>query len=193
MTASIRIGATTAIALIFVSTGCDAFFATSASLGGATAGQRGTARVLFINNTPYRAIFLFGAYDNLDQNTQPNVTQFNSENIVLEGNTESPVANIGCTRIFSVGGEGLVLRIRENLPEDTVPEELLVEGVGFSSAPVGDDDADVPNEGAAAPLDARIGVDFECNSMLIYRLEINDLGPEPFVVELTAIPSESTR
>lgn len=193
MTASIRLAATITITLMLSAAGCDAIFSASASLGGATAGQRGTARVLFINNTPFRAIFLFGAFDDLDQNTQPSVTQFNSQNILLEGNTESAVANINCARVFSVGGEGLIFRIRENLPDGTVPEALLFEGVKFSSAPVGDEDADAATEGVAAPLDARIGVDFECNSLLVYRLEINDLGPEPFTVQLTAIPSESTR
>lgn len=181
------------MALMFAAAGCDAILSASASLGGDSAGQRGTARVVFINNTPYRAVFLFGAYDDLDQNTEPQVTQFSSENVPLEGNSQSGVANIDCSRVFSVGGKGLLQRIRENLPEDTVPMELMIEGVNFSSAPVGDDNADVATEGVAAPLDARIGVDFECNSLLVYRLEINDLGPEPFTVELTAIPSESTR
>lgn len=179
--------------LLLAAAGCDALLNATASLGGATAGQRGNARVLFINNTPFRAIFMFGAYDNLDQDTQPQIQQFSSQNINLGGDSQSNVLTIPCSRVFSIGGAGLLLRVQENLMEGQFNEDLLFEGVRFSSAGVGDDNADEATEGVAPPMDAFIGADFECNSLLIYRFEINDLGPDPFAIELTTIPSESTR
>lgn len=179
------------------STSCaiDAIVRNTASLGGIDPGQRGEAEVVFENNTPYRAIFTFGAYDDLDRNTQPDLRQFSSASntLTLEGNSESDVLKVQCARVFSVGGAGLLARIEKNLDTSTLDSAALVEGVFFSSAPVGDDNADIGTEGGARPMDAFIGVDFQCGSLLIYRLEFNDAGPEPFVVELTVVPAESTR
>ena len=42
----------------------------TASLGGSTAAARGTVRVLFINNTPHRAVFTYGTFDQTDQFSQ---------------------------------------------------------------------------------------------------------------------------
>ena len=173
--------------------GCNALQNATASLGGATAGQRGNVRVLFINNTPFRAIFTFGAYDNLDRNTQPQIQQISSTTTDLEGNAQTNVMNIPCHRVFSIGGAGLLARIRDNLMDGQFDEDLLIEGVNFSSAPVGDDQADAATEGMAPPIDRFIGVDFECNSLVIYRFEINDLGPDPFTIDFSSIPSDSTR
>jgi hypothetical protein len=66
-------------------------------------------------------------------------------------------------------------------------------GVNFSSADAGDDLADAATEGQAAAHEALLGADFECGSLLIYRLETNDAGPEPFIVELTVVRPENNR
>ncbi len=168
---------------------------TIASLGGSTAGERGNAQVIFINNTPNRAIFTFGTYDEFDRDTVPNLTQFSSAESTqdLEGNSQVGPLDIECARVFSVGGQGLLSRINSNLDEEDYDSTPLVSGVYFSSSSATSDDADQPTAGTAAALDAFIGVDFECGSMLIYRFETNDLGPEEFKVELTVIPAESTR
>jgi hypothetical protein len=170
--------------------GCslDALYHTTASLGGDTAGQRGNAEVVFINNTPYRAIFTFGAYDELDRNTQPILTQ-----TTIEANSQLDPIEVTCSRVFSVGGEGLNTRVRENLFADDYDEDLLLDGAGFSSAPADSEMANVPNEGLAPPLDALIGVEYLCGSLVIIRFEVNDLGPDPFQITLSAIPADSTR
>ena len=63
--------------------GCVDFFANqTASLGGDVAGRRGTVRVLFINNTPYRAVFTYGTYDQTDTSFVPDFAQF-----ALDGGT----------------------------------------------------------------------------------------------------------
>ncbi|MCB9849928.1 MAG: hypothetical protein H6817_04410 [Phycisphaerales bacterium] len=193
-----RITTTLAAILLFAPlSGCafNALLHATSSLGGTVAGQRGNTQVLFINNTPYRAIFTFGAYDELDQNTEPTLQQFSSDasTLDLEGNTQSDTIDVQCARVYSIGGTGLITRVRANLDEGSFDETSLVEGVNFSSAGVDDDDADAATEGKAAAHNALIGVDFECGALLIYRFEVNDAGPEPFIVELTVIPAEDNR
>ena len=94
---------------------------------------------------------------------------------------------------MAIGTQGLIDRVRRNLDENAFEEELLIEGVNFSSVPADDDLADEATEGKAAGVEALIGIDYECNSMVIYRLEVSDVGPEPFEVRISTIPSESTR
>lgn len=172
------------------STGCniDGLFNTTASLGGDVAGQRGSAEVVFINNTPFRAIFTFGAYDQFDRNTQPILIQ-----TTVEADSQLAPQPVTCSRVFSVGGEGLITRVRENLSAGQYDESLLLEGAGFSSAPASSPEANQPNEGVAPPIDAFIGVDYSCASVVIVRFEVNDLGPDPFQITLSAIPADSTR
>ena len=178
-----------------VSCDFDALHRVTASLGGDTAGNRGTFGVVFINNTPYRAIFTFGAYDDYDRDTVVALHQFSSdeETLNLEGNTQTGTLGVLCSRVLSIGGAGLIARVHQNMEEDEYHEPPLVNGVWFSSADKDDDLADVSTEGTAAPLDAHLGVDFECGALLIYRFEINDAGPEEFIVELSVIAPESTR
>ena len=177
--------------------GCsaDAWLHATASLGGDTAGGRGNTQVIFINNTPYRAIFTFGTYDELDQNTAPQLTQFSSSATTqnLEGNTQTDPITVQCARVYSIGGTGLIARVLANLDASTYDETALVDGVNFSSAAVGDDLADDATEGKAAANNAFIGADFDCGSLLIYRFEVNDAGPEPFIVQLSVIPADSNR
>ena len=175
--------------------GLDTLLQLTSSLGGNVAGQRGNADVLFINNTPFRAIFTFGAYDNFDQDTQPILLPFSSNagTLNLEGNTETTIQQVQCSRVFSIGGEGLLTRAQANLDEAALEDVPLIEGVHFSSAAVDAEDADAPNEGMAPALDANIGPDFECGALLIYRMEFDDNGPERFRVELTVVPAESNR
>src|SRR5438034_458452 len=59
-----------------------------------------TVQVGFINNTPFRAIFTFGAYDQLNKDTVP--TGFGQ--LRLEGNTASAQIAQPCRKTFSVGG-----------------------------------------------------------------------------------------
>lgn len=175
--------------------GIEALLANFASLGGDTAGGRGNTTVLFINNTPHRAIFTFGAYDNLDQDTELALISFSAgdNTVTLEGNSQSELRSVPCTRVYAIGTPGLITRVRANLDEGEFVEEALVRGVNFSSADVNDDEANDPTAGKAAPHEAFIGVDFECGSLVIYRFEVNDAGPEAFVIEQTVIPAESTR
>ena len=184
-----------ATALMVCLSGCsfDALLRNTASLGGDTAGDRGEISVVFINNTPYRAIFTAGTYDNLDQETTPDIVQVTSTSSALEGNSQSPPGQLTCARVMSVGGAGLVTRVRQNLAANQFDDELLFEGVRFSSAATDDEQADEATQGTAPARVAYIGSEFECGALLIYRLEFDDAGPNPFTVELTVIPAESNR
>jgi len=182
---------------ILWATGCgvDVLLNQTASLGGETAGLRGTVRVVFINNTPFRAIFTAGTYDQTDKSTQPDFVQFAADPQVglLEGDDQSRALELRCARVFSVGGDELLALIRCNLPDADLDEDASIEGVAFSDAKLDDDDAGQATEGKAAPLVVKIGADFPCNALLIVRLEFNDLGPEPFLVDFSFIPSEEDR
>lgn len=165
----------------------------TASLGGYTAGERGALGVLFINNTPHRAVFTFGSYDPADQFSEPDFDQFGPADPTrtLDGNGVSEILTFECARTFSLGSPGLLTLIEENPPDRTPDETALVEGVGFFD--VSGDNGEGEQVGVAAPFEARLGVDFPCNALLIFRLEIDDLGPDPFRVDFELITSESQR
>ena len=188
------------VAVVAGASGCgEAFINQTASLGSATAGGRGGVGVLFINNTPHRAVFTFGSYDLTDGTYQPDFGQFGlaESSAILDGNSTSELLAIHCARVFSIGGPRLLALIDENLPEATVDDGAVIEGVGFFSSPSGDPDGDGSgdpiDEGSAPPFEALLGVDFPCNALLIIRFEFDDLGPDPFRIDFELIPSESTR
>ena len=172
----------------------------TASFGGSTAGSRGSVRVLFINNTPQRAVFTYGTYDQTDQFSQPDFRQFglNSTDLILDGDSESSIDPISgqspliCARVFGVGSPDLLRLIDENLSGATVIENALSNGVEFFD--VGDDgDAEAASAGFAPPFEALLDVDFPCAALLIVRFEVNDVGPDPFRIDFELIPSGSTR
>ena len=180
--------------------GCgEAFVNLTASLGGDWAGERGTIRVLFINNTPHRAVLTFGSYDQTDQFSQPDFAQYGLSEFgaTLDGNSSSQIISIECARVFSIGGPDLLALIEQNLSEAALDEDAFIEGIEFFSIPSddaeGDDSGNPVNEGSAPPFEALLGVDFPCNALLIIRFEFDDLGPDPFRVDFELIPSESTR
>ena len=69
------------VAVLLGTAGCnvDNLLNQTASFGGDTAGGRSKFRYVIINNTPYRALFTAGAYDDLDQNTTPQFQQFGND------------------------------------------------------------------------------------------------------------------
>lgn len=169
----------------------------TASLGGSTAGSRGTIRVLFINNTPHRAVFTYGTYDQTDQFSQPDFRQFGPDETDrhLDGNSESSISPsdgqspLFCARVFSIGSPNLRNLIDANLADATVIDQALVDGVEFFDT---GEDGDT-SMGFAPPFEARLGTDFPCAALLIVYFEIDDAGPDPFRTDFELIPSASTR
>jgi hypothetical protein len=160
-------------------------------------GLRGTFSVFIENNTPFRAIFTTGVFDNTDEQTTPIFFQFspNSQitpsggNITLEGNRDTGIIVFPCARVFSVGSRSLINLVAENTAgnADTIDEAALLDGVGFSSASFFDADSDVPREQFAAGFEALLGVDFNCGSLLNLSLEFAEFGPDRFVVSLNDV------
>ena len=183
----------TTLAVLTAGCSLDALLHQTASFGGATAGERGNSQVLFINNTPYRAVFTFGAYDDWDQNTQPQLFSFGPNDRNLEGGQSSAILSVPCARVYSIGGDTMRRLAQENLAEDAVSSEALVPGVFFSSAALGEENEALPTEGEAAPLDLWLGSDFPCNSLIVFRFEVNDVGEDAFRVDYEVIPSREPR
>ncbi len=182
-----------AAASVLVGVGCtaDTFKNQTASLGGDTAGSPGNIRVLFINNTPFRAIFTYGTYNNADQFDQPDARQFvgNVGGTTLEGNTSASAVTVSCDRVFSVGDTELLRLIDENVDDDGgLDADALLPAVAFSAAALGEADASVATEGYAPAVRALLGVDFSCGSILVIRLEQADVGPAPFRADFEVIP-----
>ena len=166
----------------------------TASFGGETAGQRGTADVLFINNTPHRAIFTFGTYDDMNENTQPQLLSFGPNGTRdLEGNASSARLSVTCARVFSIGGDTMRRLAEENLDPSAILEEALVPGAFFSSAAIGDANEALPTEGTADPLDLWLGADFPCGSLIVFRFEVNDVGDKPFRIDYEVFPDRNAR
>lgn len=186
-----------ALALLVCLGGCGDWFRNlTASFGGTRAGSRGNLRVLFINNTPHRAVFTFGSYDQSDPQAVPSFRQFGPEDFDtnLEGDATSAFITIPCARVFAIGSEELLQRIRDRADASLYFEEGLVDGVEFlGTAADGEGDGDLVSQGFAPAFEGRIGVDFSCNALLIFRLEFNDLGPAPFLIDFELVPAASDR
>jgi len=165
----------------------------AASRGGSQAGNQGTVRVLFLNNTPNRAFFTYGTYNNTDRTAVPTVLQAGTTaaRTTLEADNFLPATDLPCDRVFSVGDVELLRLIDENLDtttRDALDQNALVEGAGFTSAPLGDENAVLATEGFSPPVRALLGVDFSCGSVLVIRYEIDDVGPGPFRAVFSVIP-----
>ncbi len=191
-----KLWAVSIVLLPLIVHGCGSFLANqSASLGGDRAGARGTVRILFINNTPYRAAFTYGTYDQLDQTSEPSFGQFASQSTgrTLEPNSESSLAStefgsfLSCGRAFGVGTPTLIGLINTNIESDGIETSALVDGVEFFEVVEGSEQ--ITSRGKAAALETLIGLEFACEALLIVRLEINDAGPEPFRIDFEIVPS----
>lgn len=77
-----------------------------------------------------------------------------------------------------------------NSPADNANENAD-EGKPEGDVPAGQDQPELV--GSAPPFEALLGVDFPCNSLVIIRLEPNDLGRNAYRIDFQVIPSDSTR
>lgn len=153
-------------------------------------------QVGFINNTPFRAIFTFGGYEPLNQDTIP--AGFGQ--LRVEGNTSSASQIQPCRKIFSVGGQELIKLINDNKDSPLInitDQQALVVGVNFSSAPAGDPLAAEPTEGTAQPLEVLNGSDFTCvridpqqltgTGVLLFTFEQDASAPGGFRIDFSFV------
>ncbi len=204
-----RIARMTALTIVLATCGCNvdtilnqvASFGPDGGAGLAGAplqsGGRGNFFVFIRNNTPFRAIFSVGSFDNTDERTTPVFFQYSPDSqlvnvnstTTLEGNSVTGILSFPCARTLSVGSRSLVSLIDENpgAAAGMIDEAGLVDGVGFSSEPLNSDDSAIPREGFASGFEALLGVDFNCGSLLNINLEFADTGPDRFLVELSEV------
>lgn len=173
-------------------------------LGGDVAGGRGITDVVFVNDTPYRAIFTFGTYDPQDQNSVPQFGQFAVDpeqdetpfNRGLDPDTVTQRGTfvVNCGRVFSLGGVDLIDRIKaqgDPRPVNQAPviEAALRPGVFFTSAPLDDPDANavVNFDARLDPPDSLLGVDYSCDALLIYTFEMDPDQPNQVRVRLEVV------
>jgi len=174
---------------LFLQAGCgEAWTNLTASLGGNSAGGRGSVGVVMLNNTPHQAVLTLGSYDQTEGPGAPDVQQYSLDGeLRLEPNSDGGLLSFDCARVFSIGGPRLLARIEDQGSE--ADESALVEGVEFFSTGEGDS----VSQGLAAPFEVLLGVDFPCNALLIFKLEVNDAGPQPFRIDFELIPSATSR
>jgi hypothetical protein len=154
-------------------------------------------QVGFINNTPFRAIFTYGAYDQTDKEGLP----LNFGQLRLEGNTASAQVPQPCRKTFSVGGDELIRLLdehRNNSNINITDPRALVRGVYFSSAPPGDPLEAEPTEGTAQGRVVLNGVDFSCRranidettgtGLLLFTFEQDAAAPGGFRIDFSFVP-----
>ncbi|MCK6485261.1 MAG: hypothetical protein HUU22_13500 [Phycisphaerae bacterium] len=127
--------------------------------------RRGNILIGFINNTSSQAVFTFGGYDPLDEETAPSFAQ-----IRLPPNSASNQLSQPCRRVFSIGGADLIRLVQAQGGVLTDPPALIT-GVNFSNAPNNDPLGAAPTEGTAAPRTVSVGVDYSCDGLLLFIFE----------------------
>ena len=174
--------------------GCgEAWVNLTASLGGNTAGGRGSVGVILLNNTPHRAVLTLGSYDQTGDDVAPDFQQYELAGTrVLDADSNGGLLTFDCARVFSIGGPRLLALIDSTNPAD-VAQDALIEGVEFFAVDAANPDSVPVSQGVAAPFEVLLGADFPCNALLIFKLEVNDAGPEPFRVDFELIPSSNAR
>jgi len=180
--------------MLFPVAGCgEAWLNQTASLGGGTAGNRGDIGVVVLNNTPYRAVMTLGSYDQASQSFSPDAKQFTLDGATqLDPDSSGGFLSFSCGRVFSLGGPRLLAALSASDSSDLSPD-AMIEGIEFFSVDAANPDAQPVGQGKAAPYEVLLGVDFPCNSLLIFKLEVDEGGPDPFRVDYELLPSSSTR
>jgi hypothetical protein len=171
----------------------DAFLNVTTSLGRPnpdddTPGKRGTINAVFINNTRYRASLTTGVFDPQDQKTVPIAVQFFDSTTASErleaGQTTSAIT-LTCSRAWAVGSDQLIELLQTTNQANSLDAVALQRGVQF----FGDDltTPEVENNlvGTAEPVTALLGVDYQCESLISFRLE--ELSAGEFVVEFDVV------
>ncbi len=116
----------------------------------------------------------------------------------LEGNTASAQQQQPCRSTFSVGGDELIRLLNENDNVLNITDpRAVVNGIYFSSAPLGDPLEAEPTEGTAEGRVVLNGIDFSCRrvnitdatgtGLLIFTFEQDAGSPGGFRVDYSFI------
>ncbi len=131
--------------------------------------------VRLINNTPFRAIFTIGAFDDLDRDPPGDVS---FQQLRIEGGTSQAPLTFSCFRDIAIGTQKLLDRIVDTSSNTAAnfDDEAFVLGASFSSAPQGSPGEGQPDSGSVDPLVVRLGPDYTCDDQLIFTFEQNPDG-----------------
>lgn len=150
--------------------------------------RTGNVTLVFINNTRYRAIYTYGAYDNLDRSPGPVEVDIGT----LGPLTTSAAITLTCARNVCVGTEDFiarVLQVEADTDNDLDPNIIDIV-VRFSDAPAGSEAANLPTVGTAKGVDKLLGWHFSCGDRLFFTFE-EDPGTEGgFRIDFDAILDE---
>jgi hypothetical protein len=189
-----RIGSLICLTLSLSAAGCgDAWVNLTASLGGNTPGGRGSIGVIVLNNTLHQAVLTLGSYDQTSTDAELDFQQYVLDGgLALDADSDGGLLTFNCARVFSIGGPRLLSLIESTDPADVV-QDALIEGVEFFAVDSANPDGAPVSQGLAAPFEVLLGVDFPCNSLLIFKLDVNEVGPDPFRIDFELIPSSNDR
>lgn len=180
-----RVRLLVAVALLLPAA-CDSTLLTNA-IGGIynqTATRRGNVLIGFVNQTSARAVFAFGGYDPLNEDTTPVFSTLR-----LNGNSSSNQITQACVRVFTVGGKQLVDLVQKRGLPVTDPPALISGQVNFSTAPANDPLATEPTEGSANEVTIDLGRDYLCDGLLLFEF-IEDVTAEGgFRIDYTFLPN----
>ena len=146
-----------------------------------TIARRGNANISFINETPFRATFSFGLYDPEDQET---VLQF--DQLRLEGGDFSDVFELQCQRAISVGSQRL-LNLATEQELEIEDQDAFTVGVSFSDTDPEDPLAGKATVGTAEPRTILIGIDYTCETFVIFTFRRDARAPGGFIIDLTTL------
>ena len=135
--------------------------------------NRGDVTVSVANNTPYFVSVTFGSFDPLNESLPPNYT-------TLTSSSETPDETLGpfetggvstfyCGREVSLGDSTLVSAIFGRL--DGVDSEIVKPGIIFSDKLLDDPDAQIFTVNNISNQVQRLGVDYQCDSLIQYVFE----------------------
>lgn len=150
----------------------------------------GNVTAIFINATPYRAIFSFGSYNALDK-TGPGPVALRQ--LRLEGLDTSASQTLTCRRNIAVGTQALIDRaVDTNADGDLAnfdPDAFDIV-VRFSDAAADSDAAGLPTVGTARGRDVLLGIDYVCSDQLIFTFVEDASAPGGFRIDYNVAQAE---
>jgi len=153
-----------------------------------TARRSGNVTFQFVNTTPYRALFTYGGYDDLNRAPGPVVL----EQLRLEANTTSEATEVFCVRNLAVGTDGFINRAIETGAHNDpgFDAEAFSTQIGFSSFPAGSEGEGLADVGTAEGVGLLLGVDYTCGDRLIFTLSEDATAPGGFRVDFDLVMDE---
>ncbi len=155
-----------------------------------TAERTGNVTVVFINDTPYRASFSYGAWDSLNRNP-PGPIEFRQ--LRLEGQDTAGPTSLNCARNFAVGTQEFYDRavsqdVHESAAFDADAFDIVVH---FSDAPADSDLAAIATVGSARGNERLVGVDYGCGDQLVFTFVQDPDAEGGFRIDFAVLVGES--